>query len=327
METVLDYGIIIILWFQSLGSWLEYPMKIFSFLGSEEFYLLSLPVIYWSVNAGIGLRIGLIVLFSTSINDFFKLLLHGPRPYWYSTNVKAFASETSFGVPSGHAQISTTLWGMAAAQIKRQWAWVLASFIVLIIGLSRLYLAVHFPHDVLLGWVLGVLILWCFITMWDRVAAWAKSKSTAMQVGLAFTASMLLLLPGIMAYITSNGWVMPAEWLTNASRAGGEAPNPFSLDTTITSAAVIFGMLAGLIWMNSKGGFATDGTTNQRILRLLPGLLGILVLYLGLKMFFPSGESFIAYVFRYIRYAMVGLWISFGAPWLFIKIKLASTTK
>ena len=324
MEAVWNSGIALIIWFQGLGTWLTVPMKIFSFLGSEEFYLLGLPVIYWCVNANLGLQIGSIVLFSSSLNDILKLSLHGPRPYWYSTQVKAFSAETSFGVPSGHAQIATSLWGMAAAHINRFWGWLLAIFVIIMIGLSRLYLAVHFPHDVLAGWILGCLTLWVFMSQWNTVAEWALKKSLGQQIGLAFAVSMLLLVLGILAYGTLKGWVLPAAWLANAQQAGvTDLPMPVSLSSTITSTAALFGMLAGAAWMNARGGFDTTGSTNQKLLRLFPGLLGTLVIYLGLRMVFPSGEFFIAYLLRYLRYALVGFWISAGAPWVFQKLKLA----
>jgi membrane-associated phospholipid phosphatase len=324
METILQGGIALIVWLQGLGGWLEIPMKGFSFLGSEEFFLIALPVMYWCVNSQAGLRIGVIVLFSGGLNDIFKLALHGPRPYWYSTQVKAFASETSFGVPSGHAQIAVSLWGMAAAQIKRRWAWAVAVFVMLMIGLSRLYLAVHFPHDVLLGWTLGLLVLWAFMSWWEPVAVWANRKSLGQQVGLAFAASLLMLILGALAFGTLRGWVLPAVWLENARLAGVEAlPAPVTLNNTITSAAVLFGMLAGLAWMNSRGGFDSGGSFWQRAGRLLLGLAGVLVLYLGLKAVFPRGDEFVPYLLRYVRFALIGLWISAGAPWVFIRFHLA----
>jgi membrane-associated phospholipid phosphatase len=328
METILQGGISLILWLQGLGGWLELPMKFFSFLGSEEFFLVALPLIYWCVDSNAGLRIGVIVLFSGCLNDILKLALHGPRPYWYSTQVKALADETSFGVPSGHAQVAVSLWGMAATQIKRPWAWVVAGFLILMIGLSRLYLAVHFPHDVFLGWVLGLLILWAFSRWWDSVAIWAKKKSLGQQIGLAFAASLLLIVLGALALGTLRGWTLPAVWLENARQAGvEELPAPLTLNSTITSAAVLFGMLAGLAWMNSQGGFSAVGSLGQRAGRLLLGVAGVLILYLGLKAIFPTGETFIPYFLRYLRYALIGLWISAGAPWIFVKLKLAQEIK
>lgn len=328
MESILQSGIAFIIWFQGFGSGLELPMKLFSSLGAEEFFLVALPITYWCLDANAGLRIGLIVLFSGGLNDILKLAFHGPRPYWFSTQVKALAAETSFGVPSGHAQIAVSLWGMVAAQVRRSWAWVLAIFVILMVGISRLYLGVHFPHDVLLGWALGLLVLWAFLRWWDAVAAWAKRKSLGQQVGLAFTLSLVMLVAGAIAMGTLRGWVVPADWMANAQQAGVDVlPAPVTLNNTITSSAVLFGMLAGLAWMNSRGGYVADGGFWQRLVRILPGLVGVLVLYLGLKAIFPRGEAFVPYVLRYLRFALIGLWITAGAPWLFLKLKIARGSK
>ena len=328
MEPIFQSGIAFIIWFQGLGGWLEIPMKFFSFLGMEEFFLLALPVIYWSVDANTGLRFGVILLITGGLKDILKLAFHGPRPYWFSTQVKALAFEPSFGVPSGHALMAVGLWGMAASLFKRPWAWAAAVFIIFMIGVSRLYLAVHFPHDVLLGWLLGALVLWIFLRLWDAVAAWAKRKSLGQQVGLAFAFSMVMLVMGVIAFGSLRNWVMPAAWMENARQAGLDAlPAPVTLDGVITSSGVFFGMLTGLAWMNSRGAYTADGGFWQRLMRLLPGLAGILILYLGLKAIFPRGDAFIPYVLRYLRFAIIGLWVSAGAPWLFLKLKLARTFK
>ncbi len=139
--------------FQNLGTWLKTPMEIFSFFGNEYFFLILLPALYWCLEATIGLRVGLILLLSTSVNDALKMAFHGPRPYWLSPEVIRYASETSFGAPSGHAQIAIGVWGMLAASLRKWWGWLIAILIILLIGISRLYLGVHFPHDVILGLV------------------------------------------------------------------------------------------------------------------------------------------------------------------------------
>lgn len=324
METILQGGIAFILWFQGLGGWLVFPMKALSFFGSEEFFLVALPVIYWCFDSRAGLRIGTIVLLTGSLNDVLKLALHGPRPYWYSSQVKAYAAETSFGVPSGHSQTAVGLWGMGAALIKRPWAWAVAVTMMLLIGLSRLYLGVHFVHDVLLGWTLGWVVLWVFLRWWDQAAAWVKTKSLGQQVGLALALSLVLIVLGAISFGTLRGWTLPALWLENARLAGvTELPAPITLNGTIASAAALFGMLAGLAWMQTQGGFDSRGSLAQRAGRLFLGVIGILVIYAGLKAIFPHNEDLVSYVFRYLRFSLVGAWISAGAPWVFLKLKLA----
>ncbi len=288
MNPLTIFGISFITAFQSMGAWLEAPMKLFSFLGSENFYLFFLPVIYWSIDAALGIRIGFILFAGASLNQYFKLALHGSRPYWLSTDVRAMAAETGFGVPSGHAEIGAGLWGMVAATYRKTWVWIAAVLLIFFIGLSRLYLGVHFPHDVLAGWVLGFLTLWVFVKLWEPVEARIKKMSLWNQIGLAFAVSLVVVLLGVLFLFLSQDFVLPAGWIANATRDGLEAPNPisFSMETLVTSAATLFGLCVGLAWMAGRGGFNTDGPLWKRVARFIVGFIGVMVFYAGLKAIF-----------------------------------------
>ena len=73
MDFLIQNGISVIIAIQGLGAWLEAPMKFFSSLGYENFFLLILPLLYWSVDAGLGLRDGV----DGAANDFSLL---PPKP-------------------------------------------------------------------------------------------------------------------------------------------------------------------------------------------------------------------------------------------------------
>jgi membrane-associated phospholipid phosphatase len=323
MDSLISFGVAFTIAFQSLGGWLEAPMKFFSFLGSENFFLIALPLVYWCIDSALGLRIGVMLLVSSGMNGLFKLAMHGPRPYWVSASVQGMALETSFGVPSGHSQTAAGVWGVAAAGLKQTWAWVAAMTVVLLIGLSRIYLGVHFLHDVLLGWFLGGLTLWAFIKFWDPIAARLKKMSMGRQILLAFAFSLAMILLAALIVFLSSNFVLPAEWIANATRNGGEAPNPFSVEGIITTMGTLFGLLAGVAWLAPRGGFQVSGPAWKRALRFAVGLVGVAVFYLGLKLVFPDGGTVVALVFRYIRYTLVGVWVSAGAPWVFSKLRLA----
>jgi len=322
METILNIGVTWNIFFQSLGGWLKTPMEIFSFLGNEYFFLLLLPALYWCMEAGIGIRVGVILLLSTSVNDALKLAFHGPRPYWYDTNVIGYASETSFGVPSGHAQIAVGVWGMLAASFRKWWGWLIAILVILLIGISRLYLGVHFPHDVILGWLIGALLLWLVLRFWKPVTAWLKKMSLGQQILVAFLSSLVLILFTLIPFLwlKMTNWQPPQAWAEYAREA-------MSLSGAFTSAGTLFGLLAGLAWFNRQGGFDANGPLWKLILRYVLGVVGVLVFYLGLKVLFgliaPDAEAVLPYILRYIRYVLVGAWVSAGAPWLFVKLKLA----
>ena len=324
MQSIWDSGIQFILAFQTIPG-LVAPMEFFSFLGSEEFFLIMLPLLYWCVDTALGLRVGLILLFSTWLNDVFKILFNDPRPYWISTDVKAYANESSFGVPSGHSQTAVAVWGMIAYYVNRRWVWVACVAVMILIGFSRMYLGVHFPSDVLIGWLIGVILLLCFIRFWDPVAAWLKRLTFAQQVLVAFLVSLGFIGTVQLAILSLGDWTMPEEWLLNIAAAfpEGPVPDPVGISGAITSAGTLFGLSLGLAWFTRQGGFSVEGSLGQRAVRFLVGLVGVAILYVGLKIIFPSGDGALPYLFRYLRYSLVGAWVSAGAPWLFLRMKLA----
>jgi membrane-associated phospholipid phosphatase len=324
MQSIWDSGIQFILAFQTV-SWLVAPMKFFSFLGSEEFFMFMLPLLYWCVDTALGLRVGLILLFSTWLNDVLKILFNDPRPYWISTDMNAYANEASFGVPSGHSQTAVAVWGMIAYYVNRRWVWVSCVVVMILIGLSRMYIGVHFPTDVLIGWLVGGILLVCFIKFWNPVADWLKRLTFVRQVLVAFLVSLGFIGTVQLSIFSLGDWSMPEEWLLNSAAAfpEGPEPDPVDLSGAITTAGTLFGLSLGLAWFTRRGGFSVEGSLGQRAARFLVGLVGLGILYLGLKLIFPSGDGSLPYFFRYLRYSLVGVWVSAGAPWLFVRMKLA----
>jgi hypothetical protein len=275
--------------------------------------------LYWCIDSAIGLRVAIILMLSGSVNDLFKMALHSPRPYWISSQVKALSTETSFGVPSGHAQLAASIWGMLAACLRTRWAWLAAVLLTLLIGLSRLYLGVHFPQDVLAGWLIGFLLLWLVLRSWESVAAWARKLSLGQQLLAAFLSSLGLLLLSLVPYLglKMSGWQAPPLWAAYAAGA-------VSLDTGISISGITFGLLAGLAWITGQGGFKTRGAWWQLVLRYLLGVVGVLVLDLGLKAVLPSGDNLPAYLLHDVQYFLIGAWMTAGAPWTFIQLKLSA---
>lgn len=326
MDILVQSGIDWVVAIQSLGSALELPMLFFTALGNENFFFLVLPLLYWSVDTGLGLRIAFILAASNYLNTVIKLLFAAPRPYWVSAQVKPFLHEDSFGIPSGHAQNSAAFTGIMAAWIRKPWAWVLALLLTFIIGFSRVYLGVHFVHDVVVGWGIGYLLLFLFMRFWEPVVAWLRTKTLTQQIGLAFVVSLLLITIGTLTTARLAGYVFPEEWAENARRAG-PLPDPVSLEDTFTAAGSFFGLAAGGAWIVARGGFQTAGPLGQRALRYPIGLVGILLLWFGLGQLFPDGETVLPLLLRFLRYSLVGFWITGGAPWLFFHFNLVRQPK
>ncbi|GAB4503325.1 MAG: phosphatase PAP2 family protein [Anaerolineales bacterium] len=326
MITFLQTDLLWVIAFQSLGDWPVAPMKFFSFLGSEMFFILVLPALYWSLDTALGMRVGVVLLLSGGINDLFKLAFHSPRPYWVSSGVRAHAAETSFGLPSGHAQISVGVWGMVSSYFRRLWVWLVAAALMLLIGLSRAFLGVHFFTDVVVGWLLGVILLWAILRAWEPAAAWAGRQSFGQQVFLAFLASLVIVLLNVFFLFIwqEEGQVVVRTWTATVVQAGVEPlPYPLTLNGPLTSAGTLFGLLVGIAWVRLWGGWRAEGPVWRRALRYLIGLMGVVLLWYGLGAVFPRGESLLPYGLRYVRYALLGFWVAGGAPWIFTKLKLS----
>lgn len=323
MQTLIQFGISFIVALQSAGTWLTFPMRLFSYLGTEDFFFLVLPMVYWCVDSALGLRIGFILVTSSMLNYVGKLIFAGPRPYWVSSHVKALWMETTFGIPSGHAQHAVAVWGMIAAYFRRTWMWVTGILLIFLIGFSRLYLGSHFPHDVVAGWLIGIILLVIFVRFWGPVEVWIAGKTFPRQVLIAFLVSLIFIAAGLGSVSLRRGFQLPDAWVNNTLLAGTELPAPVDVNGTFTSAGTFFGLAVGAAWIASLGGYQAGGPIEKRVLRYAVGLVGILILWMGLGAVLPRGDGFIFYALRFIRYSLVGWWVAGGAPWVFFRFRLA----
>ncbi len=324
MDFLWNLELQVVLWFQSLGTGVVEPMRLLALMGQQEFFLVVMPAIFWCLDAGAGLRTGAMLLLGSSLNCFLKILFHTPRPFWYSPQVKALSSETTFGMPSGHAQNAAGIWGLLAALVHKRWAWITALAVIFAIGVSRVYLGMHFPSDVVAGWLLGAALVWLFLRLDAPVTRWLKSLPFNSQIILGFAVSLALI--GLF-YLTTwsvRGVSVPWAWVLNASNADPHHPmNPLDPEGTFSAAGVWFGLSVGAAWHWRRGWFDARGSLNQRLLRYLMGVAGVGILYAGLGLLFPRSADFIGYAFRYLRYFLIGIWVAGGAPYLFIRFGLA----
>jgi membrane-associated phospholipid phosphatase len=329
-ENVLEAGIALVLWIQGLGEWLLVPMRIFSFVGTEDFYLLVMPALVWCLDFSLGIRVGLMLLISGGVNSALKLAFHDPRPFWINRQVSGYAFESSYGLPSGHAQNAVAIWGLLAASIRKGWAWASAVGLIALIGFSRMYLGVHFPTDVLVGWLIGVVILVLFLILENPVTAWLSGLSLWQIGAVLLLASAAIIGFGalILGRNQGAGWSLPVSWQENASAAFPSADpiDPDGLSGLITAGSSFFGFGIGAAWIRKRGGFDASGSLRNRIFRFGLGIAGVLVLAFGLGAIFPSGEYLAAYIMRFLRYSLVTGWISGIAPYLFIQLGLAEHT-
>ena len=328
MDAVSRWGIDLILILQRFSPGLDGLMKTLSFLGEENFFLILIPFLYWCVDTAWGMRALAVLVLSDFTNGLFKGAFHAPRPHWIDPRVKALSVETSYGIPSGHAQNAAAVWGLLARAINTGWAWVGAVILVLAISLSRIYLGVHFPHDVVAGWIIGAVVLAVWQWAEPRVGRWLKPKPLVAQIGAALALSFLMLGVALAARAALAGVADPPSWETQAASAapppaGRPATDPRNMDGLLVTLGVVFGVGAGFALMRRYTPFDAGGPWVKRLVRLTLGLAVLVALRVTLGAIFPVEPPTVGMLFRYLRYALMGLWMIWLAPWVFIRIGLA----
>jgi membrane-associated phospholipid phosphatase len=289
-----------------------------TFLGDETFYIIFMPLIYWCVDALMGLRIGVMLLSGGFFNGLFKTLLTSPRPYWMSDKLTPGESHGSFGLPSGHSMNSAAVWGQTAVEMKKKWVNWLLGILIFLIGFSRLVLAVHYISDVLLGWILAFLLVWLFNRNLPAIRNYLNKTSLKKKLALTGLSSALMILLPVLVRLIFAGWQPEAEWLLREPDI-----NPFKLEWALNLSGLWLGMLGGFfVLLHKKGILQSKQGSWQKVVRYLVGLAGVLLLYFGLGAIFPKELGLLSMILRFIRYSLIGLWISAGSALVFEKLKL-----
>jgi hypothetical protein len=290
MDPILMWGLGIVRGAQAVASpVLTAVMKGLSLAGTELCYLAILPLIYWCVDKRRGLRIGILIFLSAAVNLRLKLAFAQPRPYELDPSV-GMAKETSYGLPSGHAQVSAVFAGSAAPLFRPPWGLFFAIALPLAVGVSRIYLGVHFPTDVLAGWAIGAAIV-----VLDRLSGDRIERAIA---GLRETLALAL-----VAAVALGMNVLTRQ------------------DTSLGGA--FFGLAGAAIYAKKAASFSVSGSFWKRTLRYLVGMATVAIVYALPKLLLASVEADGPPLFRFMRYALLGAWVGAGAPWLFLKMGLA----
>jgi len=157
-------------------------MRYLTLLGS--FWCLAAIVIAVLASSRFGMRDKLCLLGlgvgEGSLNGFFKWWFGRPRP---GEDYEPMVEERYFSFPSGHSMGSLCVYGFTAYLLCRhfpRWRWpirMLALALVLAVGLSRVYLAAHYPGDVAGGFAAGIPCLFLALVFHQGLLLTGKGKS------------------------------------------------------------------------------------------------------------------------------------------------------
>lgn len=289
MDALFKWGYLVIQTLQAYHNpFFDLLFYILTFMGNEEFYVILIPIIYWMVNKRLGTRFAVLVIFSTYLNDFAKAIVSQPRPL--PTQVNVLQESYGGGLPSGHSQNAVVSWGFMAREYPKPWFRWLMGLLIVGIALSRVYLGVHFPHDVLAGWLLGALFLWLYVTVGTQIERWLAAQPLTRQIAIPATIVLLLILL-------------------------------FSAEAALKTMSTLFGLTISVPLERVSVRFKEHGGGWAKVItRLLLGLMIAILIWQGLKpLFLPLAE-----VGDFLRYALLGFWVGVGAPWLFVKSGLTA---
>ena len=265
--------------------------------GGTLFFLVVLPIIYWSLQHELGTRLIFALTFSFALGELVKAQFGAPRPVDIApTFISPLLEQGGFGFPSNHVLLTVAVWGYLAFYLRRRWVTLAVALLMLAQMWGRVYAGVHFPHDVIGGLLLGGISLWLFVQALEyfpsRWARWPTRSRALLTVGSSVLV-YLILPPGE----ESTGLV--GLWL---------------------------GCGLGLIMRDMLAASGVSGSAWQRLARTLLGLTLLIAFFYAARALFGSigteGTTF-AMLLRALRYALTLVLGLVFLPRLFLQLHLA----
>lgn len=270
----------IIKFIQSFSSpFLDTFFNYITMLGEETFILMIITLIYWCIDKKYGYRLGFTYLLSMALNGVVKELFKVPRPF-FKDGIRTLRQETATGYsfPSGHTQGCSTLFTSLMLYVDKLWFYFISTLIILLVCISRLYLGVHTPLDVIFGLILAIIIVYISNKILNKL-----TSSKQYYLLLLFIPMFIL---GI--FIKSEDY--------------------------FKAAGIMSGFIIGYYIENNYIKFEPKQKIYFQIIKYVLGMLVCIFIQKYFKLILPKTN-----LGNFIRYFLVGSWITIFAPFLFEK--------
>lgn len=268
-------------------------------LGEESIFMIVAMTVIWCVNKYEGYFILAVNLLGTAINQVTKIACRIVRPWVHDPNFtiveSAREAATGYSFPSGHSQNSVGVFGSLARWTKNKWIRIAAIAICVLVPVSRMYLGVHYPSDVLVGSLTAVLLV---LVLYPIFKSAEKSPKT---LYLVFGVLSLVMVAGVI-YVTC--FPFPTD------------TDPHNLASAVENLCKLLGSTVGAfaaVYIDSKYiRFDTKAPLIGQLLKIVLGFAFILAIQNGLKpvMNLLLGTTPLRHSVRYFLMVIFG-----GAIW------------
>jgi membrane-associated phospholipid phosphatase len=277
--------------------WAELFFRGVTMLGSEYFYVVLVAIWFWAVDKRGAILAVFVLIVSFVSNYWLKIIFKNPRPP--VTNWLSGVNVSSYSLPSGHAQNSVVVWGWVGLKSRSWWMGVLSIVLIGLVGVSRVYIGVHWLGDVVAGWAVGILIL---IALW-KLEEPIRSFLSKYNPNLQYMGVVIFGLGAMM--LTEHFSPLTVEGLeANFGPQGG----------------LIIGLGIGLALEKRYVNFEITPKEGKwrTTLRVILGLIMVFAIAASLSAVLPEE----VYWMGAIQYALVTISVIFIWPFLFKKLGL-----
>ena len=278
----------------------DQALSLITHLGSEIVFMVLAVAMYWCVSKAQGLYLLSVGCLGTTLNQFLKLACRVPRPWVrdpdFTIVEAARADATGYSFPSGHSTSSVGTFGVLATEGKRFWLRISSMVLCFLIPLTRLYLGVHTPADVLVGSAIPLF----FIVVLRPAIYNADGK----HIPKLLTAMSLL----------CAAFVLYMEYYPFPANVDAD-----NLHSAVKNSYTLMGAMLGMIVVyqyDENHSFSTEAVWYAQLLKIVLGLALALAVKEGLKL--PLESLFSGHMIaRGIRYMALVLFAGIVWPMTF----------